>query len=269
MTDRLKNKVALITGAGTRGEITGIGQASSILMAREGAKILINDINADRAKSTLSQIENEGGEGLVIAEDCTKEEGCKSIVKKCLDQFGKIDILFNNVGSFGRGMVTEVEEENWQKAIDSNLKSAVIMSKYVVPVMAESGGGSIINISSIDALRAGGSKNVPYSGAKAGVSHLTRLMAVHHGREKIRVNCLAPGHVHGSFPNSIKKIPEDIRELRRKAGPLGTEGNAWDVAWAAVFLATEESRWISGTVIPIDAGLHAASPLSVWDNLNE
>ena len=206
MTDRLKNKVALITGAGTRGEITGIGQASSILMAREGAKILINDINADRAKSTLSQIENEGGEGLVIAEDCTKEEGCKSIVKRCLDQFGKIDILFNNVGSFGRGMVTEVEEENWQKAIDSNLKSAVMMSKYVVPVMSESGGGSIINISSIDALRAGGSKNVPYSVAKAGVSHLTRLMAVHHGREKIRVNCLAPGHVHGSFPVSYTHL---------------------------------------------------------------
>ncbi len=269
MADRLKNKVALITGAGTRGEITGIGQASSILMAREGAKILINDIDAKRAKSTLSQIENEGGEGFVIAEDCTKEEGCKSIVKGCLDQFGKIDILFNNVGSVGRGMVTEIDEENWQNAIDSNLKSAVIMSKHVVPVMSESGGGSIINISSIDAIRAGGSKNVPYSVAKAGVSHLTRLMAVHHGREKIRVNCLAPGHVHGSFPNSIKKIPEDIRELRRKAGPLGTEGNAWDVAWAAVFLATEESRWISGTLIPIDAGLHAASPLSVWDNLNE
>tara|TARA_A100001037_G_scaffold206149_1_gene184378 strand:- start:12595 stop:13404 length:810 start_codon:yes stop_codon:yes gene_type:complete len=269
VTDRLKNKVALITGAGTRGEIVGIGQASSILMAREGAKILINDIDPERANSTLSQIKDEGGEGFIVVEDCTREDGCKSIIDKCLDQFGKIDILFNNVGSVGSGMVTEIEEESWQKSIDSNLKSAVMMSKHAVPIMSESGGGSIINISSIDAIRAGGSKNVPYSVAKAGISHLTRIMAVHHGRQKIRVNCLAPGHVHGSFPNSIKKIPEEIRELRRKAGPLGTEGDAWDVAWAVVFLASEESRWISGAVIPVDAGLHAASPLSVWDNLNE
>ena len=120
MTDRLKNKVALITGAGTRGEIVGIGQASSILMAREGAKILINDIDPERANSTLSQIKDEGGEGFIVVEDCTREDGCKSIIDKCLDQFGKIDILFNNVGSVGSGMVTEIEEESWQKSIDSN-----------------------------------------------------------------------------------------------------------------------------------------------------
>jgi len=269
MVDRLKNKVALITGAGTRGEIVGIGQASSILMAREGAKILINDINSGRANSTLERIEKEGGEGLVIIEDCTKESGCKSIVKECSNHFGKIDILVNNVGGIGKGMVTEIDEESWQKSINYNLMSTVMMSKHALPIMSESGGGSIINISSIDAIRAGAVHNVSYSVAKAGVSHLTRVMAVHHGREKIRVNCLAPGHVYGSFPNSIKKMPEDVRELRRKVGPLGTEGTAWDVGWAAVFLGSEESKWISGTVIPVDAGVHAASPLSVWDNLNE
>jgi|TARA_B100001105_G_C22396846_1_gene447159 NAD(P)-dependent dehydrogenase (short-subunit alcohol dehydrogenase family) len=269
MADRLKNKIAIITGAGTRGEITGIGQAAAVLMAKEGAKILINDIDVGRAKSTLEQVKSKGGEGVVFIADCTKENGCKAIVDKCKKHFGSIDILFNNVGGIGSGMVTEIDEKSWQNSIDYNLKSAVMMSKHVVPIMSESMGGSIINLSSIDAIRAGATRNVPYSVAKAGVSHLTRLMAVHHGRENIRVNCLAPGHVYGSFPNSKRKMTEELRELRRKTGPLGSEGTPWDVAWAVVFLASEESRWISGTVIPVDAGVLAASPLSVWDNLNE
>ncbi len=269
MTLRLKNKVAIITGAGSRGEITGIGQAAAILMAKEGAKILLNDIDMPRASETLNQIQKEGGEASIFIGDASKENDCKAMIKECQNSYGTIDILFNNVGSIGRGMVTEVEEEAWQKAIDINLKSAVLMSKHTVPVMSKNGGGSIINLSSIDAMRAGGSLNVPYSVAKAGVSHLTKLMSVHHGRQNIRVNCLAPGHVYGAFPNSSELMTEERRELRRKAGPLGTEGTAWDVAWAVIFLASDESKWISGTLIPIDAGLHAASPLSVWDNLNE
>ncbi|MEM7342873.1 MAG: SDR family oxidoreductase, partial [Chloroflexota bacterium] len=136
-----------------------------------------------------------------------------------------------------------------------------------VPAIADAGGGSIINVSSIDGLRAGNTHNIPYAVAKGGLVTLTKLMAVHHGREGIRVNCIAPGHLHASFAAHL--VSEEKRELRRKAGPLGTEGDAWDVAWAAVFLSSDEARWISGVVLPVDAGLLAATPLAVWDNLNE
>ena len=161
-------------------------------------------------------------------------------------------------------MVTEVDDEELDEVFAINLKSMMLTCKHALPLMIASGSGSIINISSIDGLRAGFSANVPYAVTKAGVAQLTRVMAVHHGRDNIRVNCLAPGHIHGAF---VRHIDDDMRALRRTAGPLGTEGTAWDVAWAALFLASDESRWISGTVLPIDAGLLAATPLSVYDNL--
>ena len=135
----------------------------------------------------------------------------------------------NNVGGPGSGMVTEIDEEDWHRSIDLNIKSAVMGSKYAIPAMEKSGGGSIINVSSIDGTQAGSTRNVPYSISKAAISHLSRIMAVHHGRQNIRVNCVAPGHVYGAFPNRFKKMEEDWRDLRKKAGPLGTEGTAWDV----------------------------------------
>ena len=269
ITGRLANKVVIVTGAGIRGEIAGTGQATSILMAREGAKILLADINFKRVQLTHLEIKKEGGESSIFIGDVTKEKDCKSMIEKCVQLYGRIDILFNNVGGFGRGSVVEIEEKDWYKSTDLNLKSVIMSCKHAIPYMSKSGGGSIINISSIDGIRAGGSLNVPYSVSKAGVAHLTRIMAVHHGRENIRVNCIAPGHIWGSFPNAKEKISEELRELRRKVGPLGTEGTAWDIAWAVVFLASDESKWISGIVMPIDAGVHAASPLSVWENMNE
>ena len=269
MTGRLKNKIAIVTGSGTRGKIPGTGQASSILMAKEGAKVLLVDKDLERVEATQKTIEKEGGESSIFVADVSKEKDCKAMIEKCVKSFGKIDILLNNVGGYGSGSVVEIEEKDWYKSTDLNLKSVIMSSKYAIPYMSKSGGGSIINISSIDGIRAGAWLNVPYSVSKAGVAHLTRIMAVHHGRENIRVNCIAPGHIWGSFPNAREKISEELRELRRKVGPLGTEGTAWDIAWAVVFLASEESKWISGIVMPVDAGVHAASPLSVWENLNE
>ena len=163
-------------------------------------------------------------------------------------------------------MVTEFEEETWNLALDVNLKGAALVCKYAVPRMAVSGGGSIVNISSIDGLLAGAYRNVPYSVAKGGLVTLTKLMAVHHGRQNIRANCIAPGHVHASF---VASFPHEERERRRKIGPLGTEGTAWDVAYAALYFASDESRWISGVIMPVDGGLLAASPLAVYGNLDE
>jgi NAD(P)-dependent dehydrogenase (short-subunit alcohol dehydrogenase family) len=150
--------------------------------------------------------------------------------------------------------------------LDVNLKSMLLTSKYAIPEMIASGGGSIINLSSIAGLRAGsGGASIPYAVSKGGVIALTTQMAVHHGRDNIRVNCIAPGHIY--TPMVAGGMSAEMRELRRRAGPLGSEGTAWDVAWATLFLASDEARWITGVVLPVDAGLLATTPLAVLRHL--
>ncbi len=263
--DRLAGKAAIVTGAGSRGRSApGIGYAMAVLFARQGARVVVADLDEERAEATLKIIGEGGGEGSYICADITKEEDCRRLAEGCVDRYGSLDILVNNAGIAGSGKVTDYDEETWDVALDVNLKGPVMACKYAVPYMAAGGGGSIINISSIDGLLAGAYLNVPYSVAKGGLATLTRLMAVHHGRENIRVNCLAPGHVHASFTAGFA---EGERERRRKIGPLGTEGTAWDVAFAALYFASNEARWISGIVMPVDGGLLAATPLAVMGNL--
>jgi len=183
-----------------------------------------------------------------------------------VERFGALHVLFNNVGISGPGSPTDVEEDVWDRVLDVNLKSMMLGTKYAVPKMIEAGGGSIINISSIVGLRAGsGASSIPYAASKAGVIGMTATMAVHLGRDKIRVNCIAPGHLY--TPMVARNMTDEMRDLRRRAGPLGTEGNAWDIAWTNVFLASDESRWISGVTLPIDAGLLAATPLAMFPHL--
>ena len=264
--NRLQGKIAVVTGAGSRGPMVGTGQAAAILFAKQGAKVLLVDLAIESAEQTLKTIESEGGCASTFKADVTKEVECKSMVEACVERYGPPSVLFNNVGTHGAGMVTEVEESVWNRALDVNLKSAVLVSKYVVPKMAQAGGGSIINISSIDGLRAGSTRNIPYSVAKGGLVTLTKAMAVHHGRDNIRVNCIAPGHLYAPF---VADISDKWRKMRRNVAPLGTEGDAWDVGWAALFLASDEARWISGAILPVDAGLLAATPLAVVGNLSE
>ena len=261
---RLEGKVSIVTGAGSRGPGIGNGKATAILFAREGAKVLLVDRVPDRVHETLELINGEGGEASVFSGDVTNIADCQAMVAAAVERYGRLDILHNNVGIESKGSVINMDLKEWDTVMTVNLKSMVWTCKHAVPAMMTSGGGSIINVSSIDGLRAGFSPNVPYAVAKAGVVQLTRTMAVHHGRDNIRVNCIAPGHLHAPF---VSDLSNEVRELRRRAGPLGTEGDAWDVAWAAVFLASNESRWISGVVLPVDAGLLAATPLSVLDNL--
>ena len=152
-----------------------------------------------------------------------------------------------------------VDEEDWQRVIDVNLKSMVLMSKHAVPRMIEGGSGSIVNMSSFLGLRSGSAfESVPYSVSKGGILSLTTTMAVEHGRDNVRVNAIVPGYLY--TPMSRGALTEEQRDLRRRAAPLGTEGTAWDVAWAAVFLASDEARWITGAALPVDAGLLAAGP---------
>lgn len=263
-SERLRSKVAIVTGAGTRSEIAGVGQACAILLAGHGARVLLADADRAGAEKTAATIRDLGGEASVFVGDMTSSETCRDMVATCRERYGGVQVLVNNVGMHGPGMVTDYDEEVWSRALDVNLKSTVLASRFAVPAMEAAGGGSIINISSIDGIRAGATRNIPYAVAKGGVIALTTHMAVHHGRQNVRVNAIAPGHIYGSF---VSQITPEQRELRRKVGPLGIEGTAWDVAWAVVFLASDEARWITGVVLPVDAGLFAATPLSILDNL--
>lgn len=263
---RLEGKVAIVTGAGSSGPGIGTGKATSILFAREGARVLLVDRVTQHAEETLAAIREEGGEASVFGADVTQSEDCQAMVEAAQERYGGLQILFNNVGIRGSGSVVDVKEEDWDRVLEVNLKSMMLTSKYTVPAMIQSGGGSIINVSSIAGLRAGsGGASIPYSASKGGIIALTTSMAVHHGRDNIRVNCIAPGHIY--TPMVAVDMSEEMRDLRRRAGPLGTEGTAWDIAWAALFLASDESRWISGVVLPVDAGLLATTPLAMLRHL--
>ena len=265
---RLEGKVAVITGAGSSGPGLGTGKAASILFAREGAKVLLVDRNPQAAEETLATIREEGGEASVIGADVTLAVDCQAIADAAVERYGALHILFNNVGITGPGSPTDVEESVWDNVLDVNLKSMMLTTKYAVPKMMDAGGGSIINMSSIAGVRAGsGAASVPYSASKAGVIGMSETMAVHLGRDNVRVNVIAPGHIYTPMVGGT--MEPVTRERRRKAGPLGVEGNAWDIAYAALFLASDESRWVSGVVLPVDAGLLAATPLAMYSRIQE
>ena len=258
MTVRLAGKVAIVTGAGSSGKVIGNGKATAILFAREGAKVLCADAVEDRAGETVEAILKEGGTASAFRADVSKAADCKAMVQAAVERYGRLDILDNNVGISVRADVLEVTEEQWDRVMAVNIKSIMLTSKYAIPHMIRSGGGSIINISSIAGLRA--NQSTPYSTSKAAVVGMTRSMAGDHGRQGIRVNCIVPGLVYG--PMVAPRMDEALRERRRDASLLGTEGTGWDIAWAAVFLASDESRWITGVALPVDAGLLAASPVT-------
>ncbi len=258
MGGRLDGKVAIVTGAGSSSEGIGNGKATAILFAREGAKVLLVDAFEDRAKDALEAVRAEGGEASVFQADVTSEEQCKAMVDAAVERYGRLDILDNNVGISIRTPVVDVTEEEWDHIMAVNVKSVVFSSKFAIPRMVESGGGSIVNISSMAGLRANSS--TPYTTSKAAVIGLTKSMAGDHGRQGIRVNCIAPGLIYG--PMVAPRMDADLRELRREAAPLGTEGTGWDVANAAVFLASDEARWITGVVLPVDAGLLVTTPVT-------
>ncbi len=266
---RVEGKVAIVTGAGsTPGPGVGTGKATAIALAREGASVLLVDLYPDRADETRQVIAKEGGQAEVFGADVTKDAECAAMVAHAVDKFGPIDILVNNVGRAATGTVVDISEEDWDRSLDINLRTAFLASKHVIPVMAGKGGGSIVNISSISALRGDGT--AAYSAAKGGLIALTIDMAYSHGRQGIRVNAIAPGHittpmvlsVYGPGPRT-----EYLNQLRAEAGLLGNEGTGWDVAAAAVFLASDEARWITGVTLPVDSGVLSVTPLSMADKL--
>jgi len=256
MAGRLAGKVAIVTGAGSSGPELGNGKATAILFAREGAKVLCSDAVEERAAETVAAIVKEGGTASAFKGDVSKAADCKAMVDAATQRYGRLDVLDNNVGISVRADVLEVTEEQWDRVMAVNVKSIVLTAKYAIPQMIKGGGGSIINISSIAGLRA--NQSTPYSTSKAAVIGITRSMAGDHGRQGIRVNCIVPGLIYG--PMVAGRMDAALRETRKQAAPLGTEGTGWDIAWAAVFLASDEARWISGVALPVDAGFLVMSP---------
>ena len=256
---RVAGKVAIVTGAGSSAEGIGNGRAAALLLARHGAKVGLVDFHEDAAAETARMIADEGGESLVIQADVTDAGSCEAAVRKTVDRWGRLDILINNVGtSRVRGDATEVDLEAWDRGLRTNVTSMVMMVRFSVPEMRKSGGGSIINIASITAFH-GGHPNLLYPTSKGALINLTRTMAGNHGSDGIRVNCIAPGFVYTPVVYG-RGLPDGVRERRREASALKTEGTAWDVAYGILYLASDEARWVTGVILPIDAGVSAISP---------
>ena len=252
---RLEGKVAIVTGAGSSGPGVGNGKAASVLFAREGAKVLLVDINADHAQETLELITAEGGEASVFQADVTNADHCRSMVESAVERYGRLDILDNNVGVILRAKFADIDPEDWDRVMAINLKSMMLASQSAIPRMIDSGGGSIINMTSVAGIRAW--SDAAYAASKAGIIGLTQTVAAEYGRYGIRANAIAPGAVY--TPMVAWQLSEEAREIRRESTLLGTEGTAWDVAWAAVYLASDEARWVTGVLLPVDGGVTITS----------
>jgi len=257
---RLLDKRAIITGAGSRASGIGNGRAASILFALEGAKVLLVDSDLNAAEETKSIIVSLKPDANVITiqGNVTDEKSCEEIVTTISNQWGGLDILHNNVGiGMPRSNVVNADMDEWDKVQETNVRSMVLTSRYAIPEMEKSSSGSIINVSSIAALRPRGM--TAYSTSKGAVIALTQAMAVDHADQGIRVNCIVPGPVYTPMVYSRGMEPS-LRERRKNASLLGIEGNGWDIGAAAVFLASDESRYITGVILPVDGGIHIKGP---------
>ncbi|WAO97395.1 Hypothetical protein NCS54_01512200 [Fusarium falciforme] len=258
----LAGKVAIVTGAGCFGDGIGNGRAISIMLADEGCNVVCLDMSLEWASKTaeMAVLGRKGVSAVPIQGDVTNSSDCGKAVCLALHTFGRLDILVNNVGIAGaRGTATEVDMEDWSAGLNVNVSSMVLMAKHAIPAMMENTGeakGAIINMGSVAGLK-GGTPHLLYPTAKGAVVNMTRAMAAHHAKDGIRVNCVCPGMLYTPMMYA-KGMSEEAREARKARSLLGTEGTGWDAACAVVFLASNHARWITGAILPVDAGATAA-----------
>jgi NAD(P)-dependent dehydrogenase (short-subunit alcohol dehydrogenase family) len=253
----LVGKVAIVTGGGAAGDGIGNGRAAAILLARAGANVLVVDQDLTLAERTVAMIAAEGGSAVAAAYDVTDTAQCAAMVDDAMARWGRLDCLDNNVGIGSRGSVVEETEAAWARVMHVNVDSMFLVCKHAIPAMVRTGGGSIVNISSISALRPRGL--TAYSVSKGAVIALTKAMAVDHGPQGVRVNCICPGPVYTPMVSS-RGMTAQARETRRKASVLGREGTGWDIGAAVRFLLSEQARYITGQILGVDGGATLVGP---------
>ncbi len=247
---RLKGKVAIVTGAGS-----GIGEATALTFAKEGARVTVADVVDSAGNDTVEQIRAAGGDGVYVHADVTSATEIQSMVKATIDNYGRLDVLFNNAGIAMRLAVADLPEEDWDRCIDINLKGAYLGSKYAIPAMISNGGGSIINTASIYGI-VGGLNRAAYVASKGGIVNLTRGMALDYANNNIRVNCICPGFTDTPIIKNIVETPTKYKALVDQH-PMGRLAKPLDIAYGALYLASDESAFVTGIALPIDGGYTA------------
>ncbi|GJE60466.1 SDR family NAD(P)-dependent oxidoreductase [Methylobacterium trifolii] len=264
MDGRLAGKVAIVSGAGAIGPGLSNGRATAILYAREGAQVFATDLDPDSLAETQSIVEAEGGRCTTQVADASSAEAVCAYVERCIDLFGRVDILQNNVGIVDVGGPEELTEGQWDKLFAVNVKSMFLSCKYVLPRMVERGRGVIVNISSIASIRYTGYPCASYAASKAAVNQLTQNIAIQYADKGIRANCVLPGlmdtpqirhYVQSGYGND----PDAMIKTRNRSCPTGQMGTPWDVAAASLFLASDEARYVTGSLLVVDGGLTSRS----------
>jgi len=248
---RLANKVAIITGSAG-----GMGQAAAVLFAREGASVVVTDVNAQAGEETVKSIRNAGGKAIFVKTNVADENEVKAMVDAAIDAFGRVDILYNNAGIMPTddGSVVDISEATWDRVLDVNLKSTFLCAKYTIPHMVKQGQGSIINVASFVAFMGCTVPQDAYTTSKGGILSLTKSLAVQYGRHNIRCNAICPGPIETPLLRSLW-TSEDARNLRLDRIPLGRFGEANDIIYMALYLASDESAWTTGSWLIVDGGI--------------
>jgi NAD(P)-dependent dehydrogenase (short-subunit alcohol dehydrogenase family) len=251
---RLEGQVAVVTGAGSKGAGLGTGKAMAVLFAREGARVVLVDRNQDRLDEVRTWIEDEGGTAVSVTVDLGDPTAPRRIVDTAVEEFGRIDVLVANAAAYGNSKFLDTTPEELQEVVDVNLVSPFMLSQAAIPVMIDGGGGAIIFISSILAMRGGG--NAAYAATKASLSGLTTSLANTFGTQGIRVNCIVPGMVETPVRNILAaRVGMDLSKIDLgKSTSLGVQGDGWDVAQAALFLGSADAKFVTGVMLPIDGG---------------
>jgi len=264
LAGRLEGKVAIVTGAGSSlpPPAVGSGRAIALLFAREGAKVVAMDRVEEHAVATLEWLEREGGTGAVYIGDVSRSDDCAAAVAAAVDRFGRLDVLVNNAAINRRGGVAVISDEDWEEVVGVNLTGAMRMSQHAIRAMRSSGGGSIVNISSVGAVRRSDGVSPAYGAAKGGMNSLTTAIAVEEGPNGIRANAIMPGAMLATFMG--EQYTDERILWSRLSNPLRREGTGWDIATAALFLASDESQWITGVHLPVDGGYMAVAPIWSW-----
>lgn len=247
---RLKDKVAIITGAAS-----GIGKATAKLFAEHGAKVVVADIDSEGSEQTVTEIHDEGNVAIFINTDVTIKRDTQNLVTQTVETFGKLDILFNNAGIAMRLPVAELPEEDWYRCLDVNLNGVFLCAKAAIPAMKKNGNGVIINMSSIYGI-VGADVRAAYVASKGAVTNLTRGMALDYAQDNIRVNCICPGFVETPLVSGVVRTPEEYQKLADKH-PMRRLGQPIEIAYGALYLASDESGFVTGIALPIDGGYTA------------